>query len=222
MCSSSTKKLISPVEARKLMRLTDWTVTPDYPDTYSCAIINDAASTRLWLSPVPKHIEQLEIEWGGPLFKAEAIANVTHLFVQQLYPGCTYPPTLENLFIRDYDGEPIPNVINLFFHAHDIKSIEKADVGEHYLWYIEDKADSKLNTKKYRTTGKRITMDVFGCKYDVIKRVPKIDHEVTKEKLRIINEQIAVLQKEAGSLIHQAYDQISDDVLQQAHDQTRE
>lgn len=192
------------------MRPTNWTVTPVYSDSQSCAIIDDSTEASLWLSQVPKHIKQLEIEWRGPLFKAEAIANVTHLFVQHLYPGCTYPPTLENLFIRDYNGEPVPDVTNLFFHFCDLTMIEKVDVGEHYLWYIDGTTNSQLNTTKYRIAGKRVTMDVCGRKYEVIKRVPKVDPKVIQGQLRAINEQIGLLHKEAEEL------------LQQAHDQTKE
>ena len=212
ICSAQTS---TPTSANS------WFVPRSFPKGV-CLGLRNSITTQLWLNTLPLHITQLDLSCNDVRFSAKTVAHLSHLFVERLWAYQPIPPTLEYLFVREYDGEPIPKVTNICFHSHDLDKIEKADVGEHYLHYIEEITDSELNTERYRTVGKRITMDVFGYKYDVIKRVPIIDPKVIIERRRIINEQISILQKEDHRLFELAYDQISDNVLQQSNDQTRE
>lgn len=145
------------------------------------------------IDSIEPHIRQLKCVLCLPSFTAETIANLTHLWVDDITAGMAFPETLEHLFVWRYTGQlPLPKVKNIYIELEDEGHIQPTQRFRHRIVLAPIRASGKPRKQGYKVRKQRL-MRAFGSMYRYYERVPikaKVRQSVTTnlEELWSIND----------------------------------
>lgn len=127
------------------------------------------------ISSIPSHVKQLNVGTSKPLFTAEVVKDLTHLYVDDIVEGMSFPETLEHLFIMSYSGaKPLPTVRNIYVNVCQTAFLNKmASVPEHYIFTMNGQFSTSTIREGPFVVSDNQTIEAFGETFGVRKRTPK-------------------------------------------------
>lgn len=124
------------------------------------------------INSIDPHIKQLRCIHSYPSFSIETIANLTHLWVEDITSDMAFPKTLEHLFVWSYSGLlPLPRVRNVYVEFGSVNDIQSSQRIKHRIVLIDTRPSGKPRKEGFKVR-KQQTIEAFGSSYRYYERVP--------------------------------------------------
>ena len=131
----------------------------------------EATGTEM-IDSIDPHIRQLECLVCNPSFSAETIGNLTHLWLDDITHGTTFPRSLEHLFVWGYSGrEPLPRVRNIYIELGYESNIQQGQRVKHRIILAPSRPSGKPRKYGYKVR-KQQSIEAFGSMHRYYERVP--------------------------------------------------
>lgn len=167
---------------------------------------------------IESHIRQLKCISCSPSFAAETIANLTHLWVDDITDSMAFPETLEHLFVWCYTGKQLlPQVKNIYIEVADEGHIHPSQRFRHRIVLAPIHATGKPRKQGYKVRKQQL-IRAFGSMYRYYERVPikprvkqlapiaileelwRINDEAINEQVKREADEVKILEGDEGDL----------------------